>query len=195
MAGPQTRQGPRRVSGGRRSLADRHYGPHLRLRLRSRLGHSRQGARAHPNVALLVRPAARPGAQSLSQCFGGRRARPQRGGSRLARGAHYVCAQVRHDRRRVRRSRVPGRQWLEGLSAHGRGLRHSVAGWSARWQSLAHPHFYSRHQGRDGPRRECLLRTRRRQHWACARIAVKGTDPGHLLEGSGVCRVTRHYFG
>ena len=49
------RQGPRRLRRRRRADPRRHRS-HLGVRLRARLGHSRQGPRAQPAVGVLVRP-------------------------------------------------------------------------------------------------------------------------------------------
>ena len=57
------RQGPRHLPG-RRRLAARRHRSHLRVRLRARLGHSRQGQGPHAAVGVLVRAHGRPRAAS-----------------------------------------------------------------------------------------------------------------------------------
>ena len=60
---------------------------------------------------------------------------------------------------RVCRTRLPRRQWLEGLPAHGRGMRTPVARKLAAERTPRPAAVHAGHQGRDGPRREHRLRT------------------------------------
>ena len=144
LAAAGTRQGARHVRGGRRQVADRRIGPHLRLRRDPRRSHPRQGPGADRTDRVLAAEARPHPAQPLHRREAGRRgggrgrpgARPRRGGQ--APQAHPG---------RGRRARLPDRFGLEGLPGHRLGLRHQAARRPAAGQPVARADLHAGRQG------------------------------------------------
>ena len=118
------RQGPRHLRT-RRPPADRRDRPPFRVRRRPAHADSRQGTSAHATLAFLVRKAAgRPAEpRDLSATdFPGELA-PYAASS--WRAARCWCSRTDPVPDRMRRARIHFRLGLEGLPAHGQGLRDS----------------------------------------------------------------------
>ena len=136
----------------------------------------RQGRDPHPDVAVVVRAARRPGAapRALDRRPGRGRAaaRSSASGSTMYPG-------------RVRRPRLPHRLRAARLPRHRRGLRHRAAGRARGRQPAARADLHPGHQGR---RSASTTRTSRTTPWSAtvgadAAAELRDADPGGLRAG------------
>ena len=184
-------QGPLRL---RRPTADRRHRSHLGVRLRARLGHSRQGKGAHADFRVLVRPHALDRPQSRAVDRSGDYPEPAARGGRLAARPFDARQADRAAADRMRRARLPLGLRLEGLRRHRRGLRHPAAARTARVGPAARAHLYAGHQGR---RRGHDINISEAQ--AAELVGRRGarsrprTDAAAVRRRRGPRRVTRHH--
>ena len=176
---PALRQGarplPDRRGGARRPAADGRQRPDLGLRLRPRHARPRQGRDPHRDVAVVVRPARRPGAQPRRVA---RRAGIRRGSGRGVREPGDVPRRVRGPRlpRRLRPRRLPRAPARSAAIALPRG----AAGRLAAARADLHPG----HQGRlRRPRRERRLRRRGGDRRATTSPPSCAADPRRCTPG------------
>ena len=160
----------------RRSPADRRDRSHLRVRLRARLRHSRQGQGPHAALGVLVRADARDRrritcSRPTSRDYPGGRARRRRA---CCAGRSMLVRADRAAADRMRRARLPVRLRLEGLPGDRRGLRHHAAAGPARVGSAAGADLHAGDQGRRAATTSTSAkRTRRRSSARRARARAR----------------------
>ena len=136
--------------------AHRRHRPHLGVRLRARLRHSRQGASVLTQIsAFWFERTAGIVPTTSSRTDVGRLS------GAVPRRMRTCCAAARCSSRkteplpdRVRGARVPVRVGLEGLPADGHGLRHAAAAGLARIRPAARADLHAGHQGRERTRHQ-----------------------------------------